>query len=206
MVCANGAIVWDARCDEVIHQTSFDPSFLAVAVHRLREFLPEAGIALLSARMMFLDETYMSLRHKGAEDARVFSDLDLVLSRQRIAMVAVRHPRLGADQVLGLTAAAFDGIGLASIAGASVDIVPGTTKAIAVAKEMAYLGCAAEATIVFGDMPNDLPLFAWAGRAYAVANGHPAVLAAADEIVPSNDEDGVARTVHHTLSLEWRTS
>jgi hydroxymethylpyrimidine pyrophosphatase-like HAD family hydrolase len=32
----------------------------------------------------------------------------------------------------------------------------------------------------------------WAGTAVAVANAHPAVLAAADRIVASNDEDGVA--------------
>jgi hydroxymethylpyrimidine pyrophosphatase-like HAD family hydrolase len=41
-------------------------------------------------------------------------------------------------------------------------------------------------------MPNDLPLLAWAGRAVAVANAHPAVLAATDEVTAANDEDGVA--------------
>lgn len=67
---------------------------------------------------------------------------------------------------------------------------------------MASMGCAAETTVVFGDMPNDLPLFGWAGWACAVANGHPAVLAAADEIVPSNDDDGVARTVQSLFGAE----
>jgi hydroxymethylpyrimidine pyrophosphatase-like HAD family hydrolase len=41
-------------------------------------------------------------------------------------------------------------------------------------------------------MPNDLPMLAWAGRGVAVANAHPEVLAAADEVTGSNDEDGVA--------------
>lgn len=54
---------------------------------------------------------------------------------------------------------------------------------------------------MFGDMPNDLPLFQWAGRAFAVANAHPLVLAAADEVVPSNDDDGVARTLRVLLKL-----
>jgi hydroxymethylpyrimidine pyrophosphatase-like HAD family hydrolase len=49
-------------------------------------------------------------------------------------------------------------------------------------------------------MPNDLPLFAWAGWACAVANGHPEVLAA-DEVVPSNDDDGVPRAVRRLLGL-----
>ena len=47
--------------------------------------------------------------------------------------------------------------------------------------------------LVFGDMPNDLPMFAWAGWGrVAVANAHPTLLAAADEVTLSNDEDGVA--------------
>ena len=41
-------------------------------------------------------------------------------------------------------------------------------------------------------MPNDLPMLAWAGRAVAVANAHPEVLALADEVTASNDDDGVA--------------
>src|SRR4051794_16199155 len=47
--------------------------------------------------------------------------------------------------------------------------------------------------LVFGDMPNDLPMFAWAGWGrVAVANAHPSVLAVADEVTLTNDEDGVA--------------
>jgi hydroxymethylpyrimidine pyrophosphatase-like HAD family hydrolase len=42
-------------------------------------------------------------------------------------------------------------------------------------------------------MPNDLPLMSWAGTSCAVANAHPAVLAAATCVIGSNDADGVAR-------------
>ncbi|MDQ6725790.1 MAG: HAD hydrolase family protein [Actinomycetota bacterium] len=143
-VCANGAIVWDAGRDEVAQERWFGPSALAAAVHRLKLALPGAGVALLSARTMFLDDTYMGLRTKRADGAEVFSDIDLVVSRHRIVMVAVRHPRLTADHLLTPTVEAFAGVGLASLAGLSVvDIVPGTTtKAFAVAGEMASRGCA----------------------------------------------------------------
>lgn len=57
----------------------------------------------------------------------------------------------------------------------------------------------ADATIAFGDMPNDLPLLAWAGHAVAVANAHPAVLRAADEVTLSNEEDGVALVLERLL-------
>jgi hydroxymethylpyrimidine pyrophosphatase-like HAD family hydrolase len=69
---------------------------------------------------------------------------------------------------------------------------PGVSKAVALAELAAGRGVVAADVIAFGDMPNDLPMFAWAGYAVAVANAHPEVLAAADEITVSNDEDGVA--------------
>ena len=55
--------------------------------------------------------------------------------------------------------------------------------------------------LVFGDMPNDLPMFDWAGwHRVAVANAHPTLLAAADEVTLSNDEDGVAVYLDRLLS------
>ena len=53
-------------------------------------------------------------------------------------------------------------------------------------------GIPAAQVVAFGDMPNDLPMLAWAGRAVAVANAHPEVLALSDEVTASNDDDGVA--------------
>jgi Cof subfamily protein (haloacid dehalogenase superfamily) len=55
--------------------------------------------------------------------------------------------------------------------------------------------------LVFGDMPNDLPMFAWAGWSrVAVANAHPTLLAVADEVTLTNDEDGVAIYLDKLLS------
>lgn len=55
--------------------------------------------------------------------------------------------------------------------------------------------------LVFGDMPNDLPMFAWAGWSrVAVGNAHPALREVADEVTLTNDEDGVAVYLDRLLS------
>ena len=46
--------------------------------------------------------------------------------------------------------------------------------------------------VAFGDMPNDLPMLAWAGTSYAMANAHPSVSDVADHVAPDHDQDGVA--------------
>ncbi len=63
----------------------------------------------------------------------------------------------------------------------------------------ARLGIPAEHVVAFGDMPNDLPMLQWAGCGVAMANAHPDVLAAADVVTRSNEEDGVAMVVERLL-------
>jgi Cof subfamily protein (haloacid dehalogenase superfamily) len=78
---------------------------------------------------------------------------------------------------------------------------PGVTKATGLAVVAESLGVDPSEVLVFGDMPNDLPMFGWAGWGrVAVANAHPEVRAVADEITQSNDEDGVAAYLDRLLS------
>ena len=198
-VCANGAIVWNPRADELVHEVCFPAPALLKALSRVRTTIPDVAVAVLSARRMYLDDRYVALRPKGLDE-----DLPMSAAGQdeaSIVMVALRHPRLGAEDLIGPATEAFADLGSASFAGPSVvDVVPaGVTKAGTAARVLARLGCPPEATVAFGDMPNDLPLFAWAGWAAAVGNAHPVVLESADEVVAANDDDGVARTVARLL-------
>ena len=201
MVCANGAVVWDAGRNEVIWDLAFDGPTLADAVARVSEALPDAGLAILSARTSFLDATSVALRGTGPKDSVPLTDPGTVVSTHRIVMVAVRHATLRSEELCPIVSAAFAGAGLVTFSGlGAVEVAPlGMTKAVTVAVELDRLGCPPACVVAFGDMPNDLAMLAWAGHGCAVANGHSSVLAAADEIAPSNDDDGVARTVHRFL-------
>ena len=75
------------------------------------------------------------------------------------------------------------------------------TKASTLALVAAELGVAAVDVVAFGDMPNDLPMLAWAGTSYAMANAHESVLAAGEHVAPSNDEDGVAAVLTGMFAL-----
>jgi hydroxymethylpyrimidine pyrophosphatase-like HAD family hydrolase len=78
---------------------------------------------------------------------------------------------------------------------------PGTEPAALREAVCAGLGVDAADVVAFGDMPNDLPMLAWAGTSYAVANAHPTVLEAVDHVAPSNDEDGVAQVLAGIFDL-----
>lgn len=56
-------------------------------------------------------------------------------------------------------------------------------------------------TIAFGDMPNDIPMFAWAAHGVAMGNAHGELRAVADEVTASNEEDGIAVVLERLLTV-----
>lgn len=61
------------------------------------------------------------------------------------------------------------------------------------------LGLSRDRSVAFGDGENDVELLEWAGYAVAVANAHEKVLAVADLVCPSVDEQGVAQVIEAYL-------
>ena len=64
-----------------------------------------------------------------------------------------------------------------------------------------YLGLTREELAAFGDGDNDSGLLKFAGIGFAVANASPECRDAADEIVASNDENGVAQGINKILAM-----
>jgi Cof subfamily protein (haloacid dehalogenase superfamily) len=76
---------------------------------------------------------------------------------------------------------------------------PDVSKGTGLAFLAEHLGFSAEGTVAFGDGENDVELLEWAGYAVAVANAHERVLAIADWVCPSADEEGVAQVIEAFL-------
>ena len=72
---------------------------------------------------------------------------------------------------------------------------PDVTKASGLDFLARRVGFTRARTVAFGDGENDVELLEWAGYAVAVANAHKRVLAAADLVCPSVDEEGVAQVL-----------
>jgi Cof subfamily protein (haloacid dehalogenase superfamily) len=76
---------------------------------------------------------------------------------------------------------------------------PEVTKGSGLAFLAEHLGFGPEETVAFGDGENDVELLEWAGYAVAVANAHERVLAVADFVCPSVEEEGVAQVIEAFL-------
>ena len=70
-------------------------------------------------------------------------------------------------------------------------------KGVALRRFAEVLGLTLENCMSFGDGANDLTMIEAAGMGVAMSNACPEVLAAADYVTTSNDEDGVAAALRH---------
>ncbi|WP_165984246.1 HAD family hydrolase [Streptomyces sp. YIM 98790] len=106
----------------------------------------------------------------------------------------LRHPSLSDDELTAAAAGLVNGsVGIVMAGPGTVELLPlGLTKATGLSVAARRLGMRGADAIAFGDMPNDLPMFAWAAHSVAMGNAHQEVLAAADETTADHNSDGIA--------------
>jgi hydroxymethylpyrimidine pyrophosphatase-like HAD family hydrolase len=206
-VCANGAVIYDPVRDEIVHEAPLTAEVLAEAGGRLRAAIPGVLFAVErdGGREMLHDPAYpigpWELDH---EDVRPEPYVRLIATpAAKLLVRAGPEGTVDADEFTALVGTTLAGIAEATNSSSSgvVEVsAAGVTKAYGLAWVAASLGVAPRDVIAFGDMPNDLPMLAWAGRGVAMANGHPAVLAAAHDVTAlTNDDDGVAAYLESLL-------
>lgn len=195
-ICANGAVAYDPLSDTVLRADPLVPGLLREVARRLRAAVPEVSLAveIADSRQMRHEAGYPVDREHDLDAIRAIEgpeELHSVPAVKLLARAGVQDPdafvQLVAGTLAGLAEATHSSYsGLVEISAA------GVTKAAGLAWFCDREEIPAGEVVAFGDMPNDLPMLTWAGRAVAVANAHPAVLEVADEVTLANTEDGVA--------------
>lgn len=194
-LCANGAMVYDLHDEQVISARMIDVATLADAVGRLRPLLPGAGFGVEYPDGMVAEAAYDLSGWDNVDTLLCRVDAEGLVARP-CAKLLVRDNELAADDLLEVVRGALGGLlnPTHSNGNRLVEIsAQGVDKATGLAAYCAERGIGPDDVVAFGDMPNDLPMLAWAGTAYAVRNAHPEVLTAVARHTASNDDDGVAR-------------
>jgi Cof subfamily protein (haloacid dehalogenase superfamily) len=194
-VVANGALVYDLHTERVIEEFPIDVDVARALTTALRDAVPGIAFAVERATGMLHEPAYVPLgRYETIE-----ADLEVLLEEPMAKLIA-KHPEMTSAELHDAIAHLADVVELTYSAGTIVEIsAPGITKAFALERVAAERGLTAADAVAFGDMPNDIPMLTWAGRGVAVANAHPDVLAIADEVCASNEEDGPAQVVERLL-------
>jgi Cof subfamily protein (haloacid dehalogenase superfamily) len=221
-VAANGAVIFDLATDKVIAEHLLTVELLNEVTAALRSKYPQvvfgieygdnparAGLTPTAHTTFGAEPTYRhSWEVSPARDRSgnelplpLISDLETIISQPGVKLLVKdvsadpNRFHTDVDELLGhqVSVTFSSTVGLLEVGAA------GITKASGLAYVAAQHGIEPSEVAVVGDMPNDLPMLAWAGESYAVANAHPSVLEAAQYRLPSNDDDAVAQLIDQLL-------
>jgi Cof subfamily protein (haloacid dehalogenase superfamily) len=204
-ICANGAVVYDPDTDEVLRAAPLSVDLLLDVTKRLREAVPDVTLAVeVEDGRSFWYERGWPMTWEGEHNAvRVLATPEQLTSVPAVKLLA-RSATSAPDAFYELVSRTLGDAAVAthSSSSALVEIsAAGVTKAAGLAWLCEREGIPQDRVLAFGDMPNDVPMMAWAGRSVAMANAHPAVREVADEVTLSNDEDGVAAYLASTYDI-----
>jgi len=200
-IVSNGALVWDVAADRPRLRREIDPATVLRVCAELRAAVPGSAFAVETLDGIGLEPDFME-RHPVPDGARRGPLEELVTAP--VVKLLARHEELGAQDYWDAAEAAVgDQVTITwSSTSTLLEISAfGVTKATTLALLADELGIEPADVLAFGDMPNDLPMLAWAGTPYAMANAHASVLAAVDRVAPGNDEDGVAQVLAGLFGL-----
>ncbi|SFE27411.1 hypothetical protein SAMN05216251_102340 [Actinacidiphila alni] len=192
-VCGQGAQLYDAGAHRLLTSVTLDRQLAGLALAKIEA---EVGPLFLAAsRDGLTGDVLIGEGYAYNPELPVIHMTDPnELWAAPLNKLYVQHPGLGDDGLARVAReVAGDLVGVTMAGEGIVELLPlGLTKATGLSLAARRLGVTAADTIAFGDMPNDLPMFAWAGYGVAMANAHPDLRQVADEVTLSNDEDGIA--------------
>ncbi|GEL93917.1 hydrolase [Cellulomonas composti] len=201
-VAENGAYVVRDGVELTSTTLSSDTARAVVETVRAATYL-DLGVVLCGKRSAYVeraDEAFLA--HARPYYALLETVPDVLAVDDDVLKVAV-YDFGSAERGAGPLLAPFDPADRVVVSGLHwVDVMArGVDKGVALQVVQRTLGITPEQTMAFGDYLNDLGMLAVAAWSYAMANAHPDVLAAAAHVAPSNNDDGVVRTIRAVLDI-----
>jgi Cof subfamily protein (haloacid dehalogenase superfamily) len=210
-VLAQGGFVVDLERDEVLRAVGLPRAQAMAVIEQIEAVAGPLVLAVEDAAEQAEARRPLRVQHgfnwPYPEPAHLLPR-DRVLPEGAVLKVFLRSSALGQDELLARAQRAVDPA-LAEVTHAGLGFIevlpPGITKATGLGIALARYEVDLRDVLVFGDMPNDLPMIdavrEAGGHAVAVANAHPAVRAAAPELTSGNDAEGVARYLEAVLDV-----
>jgi Cof subfamily protein (haloacid dehalogenase superfamily) len=210
-VLAQGGFVVDLERDEVLRAVGLPRAQAMAVIEQIEAVTGPLVLAVEDAAEQAEARRPLRVQHgfdwPYPEPAHLLPR-DRVLPEGAVLKVFLRSSALGQDELLARAQRVVDPA-VAEVTHAGLGFIevlpPGITKATGLGVALARYEVDFRDVLVFGDMPNDLPMIAAVreagGHAVAVANAHPTVRAAAPELTSGNDAGGVARYLEAVLDV-----
>lgn len=201
-IAENGAML--VCRGEVVDTARIEPEAVEEIVDAVRR-TPGCFPILCGSHSAYLeDEDPLLLQHAHMYYARmrILDDILDCMNIDSVCKIAVFHDH-DAEHVSLPMLQRFEGPMQVALSGDCwADVMQaGVNKGTAYRRLMEQKGLKPEECMAFGDYLNDMQLMQACEHRYAMANAHPELATVCNHRAPSNDEDGVVRTLEQLFGL-----
>ena len=204
-ICGNGAMLYDLHEGKVLEEWLLPVNEQLEAVKRLRSSIPEVSFSVESSEYFHREKAYIPRWDVGLDNVGV-QQIEEIMTAPALKLLArCSAQELSSDEMLAIAHRELDGLVTVTHSNPYDSLLEisalGVSKGSTLAKMAQRLGISAEDSVAFGDNPNDFSMLAWAGRSFAMADGHPDAKIHAKDIAPAHTDDGVAIILEELLQL-----
>lgn len=203
VICSNGAVVYDPSCDEVLDSFLFDAADAWGVMHGIALHHPGTLFSMETLNGVYSDPGWALTERLETNphdipplQGTVADDVGVVKFLAKLDQADPGEYFQSVRRIVAGRLAATHSV-------ADTPLVEmgqrGLTKARTLERYAAKQGISGREVMAFGDMLNDLEMLTWAGRGYAMADGHPTVIRAVGRTAPPFSEDGVAQVIEAYL-------
>ena len=193
----NGALIWNPLDSVAQYHEPLAPDLADRLIADARSIDPQIMVAVEVLDRWFTDR--IDRRFDQLSDPDLIAPLTSLLSSPVTRITLLGMPE-SVQRILGSIREKFWQHREVSLFNPDQQVIqiahPLVDKGIALQRVAKRMSVDREQVMVIADANNDLGMMEWAGFSVAVANGTDQVKQLADAIVPSNDDQGVARAIH----------
>ena len=200
-VMGNGTMICSFPGPQTLLERTFGADVARDVISRLRHDDPGFGFALATdagfAHERGFVERLPALHGLGDPDADVLH----LGGSVAVKLMVFHHERSAHELLTVLPTVLGDDLQVSHLGADAVEIGPaGIDKGTGLAWLCDHLGITAADVVAFGDEYNDHTMLRWAGHGVAMGNADHVTKALADEVAPSNADDGVAVVLERLLA------
>ena len=204
-ILGNGAMLYDIHNEKILEEWNMSVESQIETVNRLRMAIPTISFAVEAHHYFHREKAYIPRWDVGLDNFGVHDITEVMQSPAMKLMARCSNQELTSDEMLEIAVKELEGVATVTHSNPDDSLLEinahGVSKGSTLSKMAERHGITAEQVVAFGDNPNDFTMLAWAGRSWAMADGHPNGKLHAKFVAEPCHLDGVAKEIEKLLEL-----
>jgi Cof subfamily protein (haloacid dehalogenase superfamily) len=204
-ILGNGALLYDIHREKILEEWLMSKEAQIETVNRLRVSIPTISFAVEKHNYFHREKAYIPRWDVGLDNVGVQDIFEVIDSPATKMLARCSDQELTSDEMLAIAREKLTGIATVTHSNPHDSLLEinghGVSKGATLSLVAQRLGISADETVTFGDNPNDFSMLAWAGRSWAMGDGHPEGKLHAKSVAEPHSDDGVAQVIEELLKL-----